>query len=94
MAGAGVTLRQDVSRLGVVGFVEVVACLPTLWRTYRDLRSRLREARHDLCVLIDYPGFNLFLAREARRAGVPVLYFVSPQVWAWRRGASGRWRAG
>lgn len=86
MAEAGVTLYQDVARLGVVGLVEVLGCLPVLWRTYRTLKHALHERRPALCLLIDYPDFNLLLARQARRAGVPVLYFVSPQLWAWRRG--------
>src|SRR5439155_1962723 len=57
-----------------------------LWRAYRALARRLRDDPPDLCVLIDFPEFNLRLARLAKRAGVPVLYYIGPQVWAWRPG--------
>src|SRR6185369_12495285 len=60
--------------------------LRILWRAYQTLVRRIREAPPDLCVLVDFPEFNLRLARVAKRAGVPVLYYIGPQVWAWRRG--------
>src|SRR4030095_15104680 len=53
---------------------------------YRALARILRDDPPDLCVLVDFPEFNLRLARVAKRAGVPVLYYIGPQVWAWRRG--------
>lgn len=86
MADAGVTLHQDAAHMGVVGLVEVLRSLRLHLRTLRQLRRILREGRPSLCVLVDYPDFNLALAKTARQVGVPVLYFVSPQVWAWRRG--------
>jgi lipid-A-disaccharide synthase len=86
MEEAGVSLRQDAARMGVVGLAEVLRSLPLHLRTLRELRGILRDRPPSLCVLIDYPDFNLSLARTARAVGVPVLYFVSPQVWAWRRG--------
>ncbi len=86
MAAAGVRLIQDSSEVAVVGFLEVVHRLPAIRRAMRRLESVLRSDRPDLLVPIDFPDFNLRLAARAGRAGVPVVYFVSPQIWAWRRG--------
>ncbi len=85
MQAAGVELLQDVSRMAVMGFVEVLRHVPAHYALLRRLRAHLRSGRVRLLVLVDYPGFNLRVAAEARRAGVPVLYFITPQVWAWRR---------
>jgi lipid-A-disaccharide synthase len=85
MAEAGVRLIQDAAEVSVVGIQEVLAHLPALRRAMRSLETALGE-RPDLLVPIDFPDFNLRLAARARRAGVDVVYFVSPQVWAWRRG--------
>jgi len=84
MAAEGVELAADVTRRAAVGTTEAVGRVPALWRTYRALRRRLERDRPDALVLIDFPEFNLRLARAARRAGVPVVYFVPPQLWAWR----------
>lgn len=84
MAAEGVRLLADSRELAVVGLVEVFSHLGAIRKAFRRAAAFLREERPDLLVLIDYPDFNLRLAREARRSGVPVLYFVSPQVWAWR----------
>ena len=88
MRGAGLEALADASVLGVTGVVEVAARFGSIWRAYRAACAILDDPtnRPDLAILIDYPDFNLRLAARARRAGVPVLYFVSPQVWAWRRG--------
>ena len=85
MRDAGVALLQDMSRMAVMGFVEVLRHVPAHYALLRRLRARLRSGRVALLVLVDYPGFNLRVAAEARRAGVPVLYFITPQVWAWRK---------
>lgn len=85
MQAAGVELLQDVSGMAVMGFVEVLRHVPAHYALLRRLRARLRSGRVRLLVLVDYPGFNLRVAAEARRAGVPVLYFITPQVWAWRK---------
>jgi lipid-A-disaccharide synthase len=79
-------LVGDVADTAMVGVFEGWGGLRKLWRAYRTLARFLRLERPDLCVLIDFPEFNLRLARVARRAGVPVLYDIGPQVWAWRRG--------
>jgi lipid-A-disaccharide synthase len=76
----------DVSRLSGMGFVELAENLKNIWAAYRVLRRALRERRPDLLVLIDFPEFNLRLAKYAKRLGIPVLYYVSPQIWAWRKG--------
>ncbi len=85
MAEAGVRLVQDASEVAVVGVLEVLSRLPQLRAAMARLRAALADGP-DLLVPIDFPDFNLRLAGEAARCGVPVVYFVSPQVWAWRRG--------
>lgn len=86
MAEAGVRLVQHASEVAVVGFVEVIKHLPTIRRAMGRLEAALSAERPDLVVPIDFPDFNLRLAARAKAAGVPVVYYVSPQVWAWRRG--------
>ena len=86
MAGAGVELLADPDRLAVMGFVEVLRDLPFFIRLSRRIRRDLAASPPDLVLPIDYPGFNLRLARDAHAAGVPVLYYITPQVWAWRQG--------
>jgi lipid-A-disaccharide synthase len=85
-AAGMVPLVDDVADTAMVGVFEGWGGLRKLWRAYRTLRRTLRHERLDLCVLIDFPDFNVRLARVARRAGVPVLYYIGPQVWAWRPG--------
>ncbi|HSE92263.1 MAG TPA: lipid-A-disaccharide synthase [Methylomirabilota bacterium] len=84
MAAEGVDLVADVTRRAAVGTTEALGRIPALWRTFRVLRDRLERERPAVLVLIDFPEFNLRLARAAHRAGVPVVYFVPPQIWAWR----------
>lgn len=86
MAAAGMEVVADPIAHAVVGTSEAVGRLPALYRAYRALVRRLREAPPRALVVIDFPEFNMRLARQARRAGVPVIYFIPPQVWAWRRG--------
>jgi lipid-A-disaccharide synthase len=86
MEKAGVRLHHDIRHLGVFGVVEVFAQWRAIWRAYQDVRRRLREAPPAAIVLIDYPDFNLRVARAAKRLGIPVVYYVSPQIWAWRPG--------
>ena len=86
MADAGVRLAGHASDVAVVGFVEVIRRLPTIRRAMARLESAFSEERPDILVPIDFPDFNLRLAAKAAAAGVPVVYYVSPQVWAWRRG--------
>jgi lipid-A-disaccharide synthase len=86
MAAAGVELLIDSSELGVVGFVEVFRHLGTFVRALSALVERAARERPLAVVLIDYPGFNLRLAKRLHALGIPVVYYVSPQVWAWKRG--------
>ncbi len=86
MAAAGMEVVADPTAHAVVGMSEAVGRVPRLYRAYRALVRRLVSERPRALVLIDFPEFNLRLARQARRAGVPVVYFIPPQLWAWRRG--------
>lgn len=75
-----------VAKLTGMGLVELAGNVKNLWRAYRLLRRALRERKPNLLVLIDFPDFNLRLAKLAKGWRIPVLYYVSPQIWAWRRG--------
>ena len=68
------------------GLVEVVRHLPRLYQTLWRMRDALHEELPDILILIDYPGFNLKLAAYAKEKGIPVIFFNSPQIWAWRKG--------
>ena len=83
MRAAGVELVEHTERLAVMGFVEVLKHIPLHYRLARELERRIRSGRVALVVLIDYPGFNMKIAAAARAAAVPVLYYITPQVWAW-----------
>ena len=85
MRAEGVELIAE-GDLGVIGFAEVVRHLPELLRVGRRLDRFFREERPDLFIPVDYPGFNLKMCRSAKRAGIPVMYYISPQVWALGRG--------
>ena len=89
---AGATLVRSIDDLAVLGFVEVIRRLPRFWGLQRQLDALLRDGSFDLFLPVDFPGFNLRLAARARRHGVPVLYYIGPQVWAWRAGRLGRMR--
>ena len=86
MRAAGVETYIDSTELGIVGFVEVLRHLPMLFRLFRQLVRRAAEERPAVVVLIDYPGFNLHLAQKLHALGIRVVWYVSPQVWAWKRG--------
>jgi lipid-A-disaccharide synthase len=83
MRAAGVSLIEHAEKLAVMGFVEVLKHVPKHWKLLRALTARIRSGRVALVVLIDYPGFNMKVAAAATEAGVPVLYYITPQVWAW-----------
>ena len=86
MERAGVELIERSDRLAVMGFVEVLRHVPRHYALLRALRARLRSGSVAAIMLVDYPGFNMKLARAAHEAGVPVLYYITPQVWAWGAG--------
>ena len=84
MAREGVQLLAGLDQLAVMGFAEVVRHLPFFWRLERRVKALLRNDGVDLLIPIDYPGFNLRVTRVARELGVPTLYYIAPQVWAWK----------
>lgn len=85
MRTEGVELLAGLEDLAVMGVAEVVRHLPFFLRLRRRVFTALHEARVDLVIPIDYPGFNLRLAAYAHHRGIPVLYYIAPQVWAWHR---------
>jgi lipid-A-disaccharide synthase len=86
LAAAGATLVENFSGLSVTGLLEVVRLLPRTYATYRRLLAEADAARPDVFVAIDFPDFNFALARAMKKRGVPVVYYISPQLWAWRAG--------
>jgi lipid-A-disaccharide synthase len=86
LAEQGVELIHRDSQLGVMGFLEVLKHVPRHFLLLRRIRKMLERGEIALLILIDYPGFNMKVAAAAKRAGVPVLYYVTPQVWAWGAG--------
>lgn len=85
LQAAGVRLLAGLEQLAVVGLVEVGRHLPFFLRLRRRVQAELDRQRPHLVIPIDYPGFNLWLARFAHRRGLRVLYYIAPQVWAWHR---------
>ena len=86
MRKEGMTLTYHVREMSFMGFVEVVKHLPLIRSVERTLEQLLKLKRPDVVVLIDYPGFNLRFARTAKSYGIKVVYYISPQVWAWKKG--------
>jgi lipid-A-disaccharide synthase len=86
MRAAGCELLVDAREVAVVGLVEVLTHLPRIRNRFRQLVAQAEKRRPDAAVLIDFPEFNLRLARQLHRLNIPVFYFVSPQIWAWRTG--------
>ena len=83
---AGVRILVEASSLSVVGFTEAFSKIPVLVRGMVVVKKFLKSLRPDLLILIDFPDFNLHAASVAKKLGIPVLYYISPQVWAWRSG--------
>jgi lipid-A-disaccharide synthase len=86
MREAGVEMEFDISHTAVVGPFESIAYFGTLYRVFRRLADRIEAEPPTAAILIDFPDFNLRLAKRLKEAGVPVIYYISPQVWAWREG--------
>jgi lipid-A-disaccharide synthase len=86
MEHAGVRVLHQASLLSVVGFAEILPKIRYISRVLKELKQLLKQSPPDLLVLIDYPGFNLNLAKRAHALGIPVLYYIPPQLWAWREG--------
>lgn len=83
---AGVDVLFDAKKIAVVGLAEVFSHLPDILAAQKILRTALKEERPALLILIDFPDFNLMLAKFAKKLGIPVFYYITPQVWAWRSG--------
>lgn len=85
MQDAGALLISDLARFGVTGLSEVLKHLRVIRRAFKDIKAHLIANKPDLLVLVDYPGFNLRLARFAKNVlGIRIVYYVSPQIWAWK----------
>ena len=86
MAEAGMRLDFDLAGRAIMGFAEVVRHLGFIRTLFNETVARLERERPDCLVVVDYPGFNIRLAREAKRLDIPVVWYISPQVWAWKKG--------
>lgn len=86
MREAGVETTVDAHSIALAGIVEIVSGLARVYRAFHALLGEVDRCKPALAVLIDFPDFNLRLAKKLKRRGIPVVYFVSPQVWAWRKG--------
>ena len=86
MRDAGVDILFNSSDISVVGLSEVLPRLKAIKQAYRMVKDLIKSRSVDFVILIDYPGFNIRIAGVAKRAGIPVVYYISPQIWAWRKG--------
>src|SRR5579863_4339825 len=84
MLQQGVTLVKHYRDLAFMGFVEVIKHLPTILKNIDFCKKDIAEYRPDVLILVDYPGFNLRIAKFAKKAGFKIVYYISPQVWAWK----------
>ncbi|MBP7415784.1 MAG: lipid-A-disaccharide synthase [Pyrinomonadaceae bacterium] len=85
MREAGVTATVEADSLSIVGLAEIGRALPMFLRTMRKLKAAAVEKRPDVAILIDFPDFNLKLAKHLKKQGIKVVYYISPQLWAWRK---------
>lgn len=86
MRAAGADIVVDAKDLSVVGITEILSHLPKIYRLFHKLIAEADRRKPDLAVVIDSPAFNWRVAREMKKRGVPVIYYVAPQFWAWRQG--------
>lgn len=86
MREAGVDILYDSSEISVVGLSEILPRLRAIIRAYRIVTGLIKSRSVDSLILIDYPGFNIRVAGVAKRCGIPVIYYISPQIWAWKKG--------
>src|SRR5258705_6848798 len=84
MREAGVESIVKADELSILGLWEVCRALPKFWHAFTELKRATTQKQPDAAVLVDWPDFNLRLARWLRRRGIPVIYYISPQLWAWR----------
>lgn len=90
LAAEGVELLAGLEDLAVMGFVEVLSRLFFFWRLERRVRGLIESGRVDLVITVNYPGFNLRVTERSKATGVPVVYYIAPQVWAWKVGRAAR----
>ncbi len=86
LAACGVKLDSDFTELAVFGFVEVIKHYPQFRKIFYEFLENVRIRKPSVVLLVDYPGFNLRLAKELKKMGVKVVYYISPQIWAWKAG--------
>lgn len=84
MERAGVKVLKHYRELAFMGFAEVVKNLGTIWHNFKQAKKQIQAFQPDVLVLVDYPGFNLRMAKWAHKKGIPVVYYISPQIWAWK----------
>lgn len=84
MHDAGVHLISDLARFGVTGLSEVIRHARVIKKAFSLIKTHLKTTKPDLLILVDYPGFNLRLAKFAKQQGIRILYYISPQIWAWK----------
>jgi len=80
---AGVEIDFDISRLSIIGLVDVLKNIFTIGKVFKHILKKVDETNVDLAILVDYPGFNLRLSKELKKRKIPIVYYISPQVWAW-----------
>lgn len=85
MAAAGVDIVYDIKNLGVIGVGEIIRKIPFFFRLRDFLVDTMRKEKPDVLVCIDYPGFNMRLIKVAKAAGIPVVYYILPTIWAWHK---------
>lgn len=85
MAEAGVRVDYDIKNLGYIGIVEIVKALPSFFKLRDFLKQKMIDEKPDVLVCIDYPGFNMRLAKVAHKLGIPVVYYIAPTIWAWHK---------
>ncbi|MCX5940256.1 MAG: lipid-A-disaccharide synthase [Cyanobium sp. LacPavin_0818_WC50_MAG_67_9] len=86
LRACGIDILADVRLLSAAGLVEIVSSLRRHHRVMELLKQQMDQQRPDVVVLVDYPGFNMFVAKEAKKRGIPVFFYIAPQVWAWGKG--------
>ncbi len=84
MMAAGVEIYEDLTPMAVIGFIEVIKHYPKIKKTFDLILDKVRQIKPSVVVLVDYPGFNLRLAAKVKEQGFKVIYYISPQVWAWK----------
>lgn len=86
MIAQGLDAKYHIREMAFLGLTEVIRHLPFIRRVFRDMLALAHSFKPDAVILVDYPGFNLRLAAKIKKMGIPVIYFISPQLWAWGRG--------